>query len=189
MHAGLWAVVMALFIMSFIIQAFKIPSGSMEDTLLIGDHLFVNKFIYGLRMPYNKEKRVLTFKKPKRRDIVVFEYPLDTSKDYIKRCIGLPGETIEIKDKQVYINGEKLDEPYVYHNDPNTYPNGPYLPTNLKKRDNFGPVIIPRGEYFMMGDNRDFSSDSRVWGPLPHKYIKGEALVVYWPPSRMGLIK
>ncbi|MDA3793222.1 MAG: signal peptidase I [Elusimicrobia bacterium] len=189
MNAGLWAVVIALFVMSFIVQAFKIPSGSMEDTLLIGDHLFVNKFIYGLRIPFNKEKRFLTFKKPKRKDIVVFEYPKDPSIDYIKRCIGLPGETVLIKDKEVYINGEKLDEPYVYHKDPNIYPDEPYISDSRRRRDNFGPVIIPDGEYFMMGDNRDFSSDSRFWGPLPWKYVKGEALLNYWPPSRIGILK
>lgn len=189
MNAGLWAVVIALFVMSFIIQAFKIPTGSMEDTLLIKDHLFVGKFIYGIRVPFNKEKRVLRIKKPSRSEIVVFEYPKDPSKDYIKRCIGLPGDTVEIKNKKVYINGEMLDEPYAVHKDPKIYPNAMYVPNNIKDRDNFGPVIVPEGEYFMMGDNRDFSSDSRFWGPLPEKFIKGKALVKYWPPSRIGLIK
>ncbi|MFH1414729.1 MAG: signal peptidase I [Elusimicrobiota bacterium] len=189
MNAGLWAVVIALFVMSFIIQAFKIPSGSMEDTLFIGDHLFVNKFIYGIRIPFNKEKRILSFRKPNRGSIIVFEYPKDTSKDYIKRCIGLPGDTVEVRAKQVYVNGELLVEPYVVHKDPNIYPNTAYVSTNRANRDNFGPITVPKGEYFAMGDNRDFSSDSRFWGPLPEKYIKGKALVKYWPPSRIGLIR
>lgn len=189
MNAGLWAVVIALFIMSFIIQAFKIPSGSMEDTLLIKDHLFVNKFIYGLRVPFNKEKRYLMIRTPKRGDIVVFEYPKDTSKDYIKRCIGLPGDTLEIRDKQVYINGEPIKEPYKVHKDPNIYSNAAYVSVSRRNRDNFGPIIIPEAEYFMMGDNRDYSSDSRFWGPLQKKYVKGKALIKYWPPSRIGLIK
>ncbi|MGM0441586.1 MAG: signal peptidase I [Elusimicrobiota bacterium] len=188
-NAGLWAVVIALFVMSFIVQAFKIPSGSMRDTLQVGDHLFVNKFIYGIRLPFNKEKRILKFKEPERKEIVVFEYPPDPSKDYIKRCIGLPGETVQIKDKKVYINGKLLEEEYVTHKDPNTYRNAGYVPDNLRIRDNYGPKSIPEGKYFVLGDNRDFSSDSRYWGFLPEKYIKGEALFLYWPPSRMGFIR
>lgn len=189
MNAGLWAVVIALFVMSFIVQAFKIPSGSMENTLLIGDHLFVNKFIYGLRIPFNKEKRILVIKKPERGEIIVFEYPKDPSKDYIKRCIGLPGDTIEIIEKKVHINGKLLNEPYVIHKDPNVYPNTPFISKSKRNRDNFGPIVIPKKEYFVMGDNRDYSSDSRFWGPLPLKYLKGEAMFIYWIPSRIGLIK
>src|SRR3989339_343653 len=181
MNAGLWAVVIALFVMSFIVQAFKIPSGSMEDTLLIGDHLFVNKFIYGIRVPYKKEKRLLSLKQPKRGDIIVFEYPNDTSKDYIKRCMGLPGDIIEVKEKKLYINGKMMDEPYVVHKDPNIYANEPYISKEMRERDNFGPIVVPKDEYFCMGDNRDYSSDSRFWGPLPKKYLKGGAMVVYWP--------
>jgi signal peptidase I len=189
MNAGLWAVVIALFVMSFIVQAFKIPSGSMEDTLHIGDHLFVNKFIYGIRLPFAKEKRFLKFKEPKRGDIVVFEYPNDPSIDYIKRCIGLPGDTIEVKNKNVFVNGKQIEEPYVVHKDPNVYPNALYVSSSRRNRDNFGPVTVPEGEYFVMGDNRDFSSDSRFWGPMPKKYLKGKAMFKYWPLSRIGLIK
>ncbi|MFW6134650.1 MAG: signal peptidase I [Elusimicrobiota bacterium] len=189
MNAGLWAVVIALFVMSFIIQAFKIPSSSMEDTLLVRDHLFVNKFIYGLRSPFNKEKRFLVVKKPKRKDIIVFEYPNNPSKDYIKRVIGLPGERLVIKNKKVYINGELLKEPYAEHKDPNMYSNASYVSESRRKRDNFGPIVVPEEEYFVMGDNRDFSSDSRFWGPLPMRYIKGEAMFIYWPPSRIRIIK
>ncbi|MFC2061400.1 signal peptidase I [Elusimicrobiota bacterium] len=189
MNAGLWAVVIALFVMSFIIQAFKIPSGSMEDSLLIGDHLFVNKFIYGIRIPFKKEKRVIAIKKPQRGDVIVFEYPNDPSKDYIKRCVGIPGDKIEIRDKKIYVNGEIIEESYVVHKDPSIYPNAAYVSRSRRDRDNFGPIVVPEGEYFVMGDNRDYSSDSRFWGPLRQKYIKGEALFVYWPPSRIGLIK
>ncbi len=188
-NAGLWAVIIALFVMSFIVQAFKIPSGSMRDTLQIGDHLFVNKFIYGIRILWNKENRIFQFKSPNRKDIIVFEYPPEPSKDYIKRCIGLPGDTVKIEDKKVYVNGNLLKEPYVTHKDPNIYSNAGYIPENLRPRDNYGPVDIPDGKYFVLGDNRDFSADSRYWGLLPGEYIKGRALFKYWPPSRIGLIE
>lgn len=187
--SGLWAVVIALFIMTFFLQAFRIPSGSMEDTLLIGDHLLVKKFTYGYRNPLNWENRYLQFREPGRGDIVVFDYPEDTSYDYIKRLIGLPGEKLEIVDKQVFINGDPLEEPYTVFKDPNIYPNAAFISQHYRTRDNFGPIIIPEGEYFMMGDNRDSSADSRNWGPLPEKYIKGEALLRHWPPKRIGLIR
>ncbi len=189
MNAGLWAVVIALFVMSFIIQAFKIPSGSMEDTLRIGDHLFVNKFIYGIRVPFSGKNRVLEFREPQKGDLIVFNYPLDTSKDFIKRVIATGGQEIEIIDKQVYIDGEKITEYYVVHKDPNTYPRADYLPPDRRYRDNFGPFTVPEDTYFVMGDNRDFSSDSRSWGPLKHKYLKGKALLRYWPPARIGLLR
>jgi len=188
-ETGWSAILLASFIMYFFLQAFKIPSGSMRMTLLEGDHLFVNKFIYGIRVPYKKEKRLLSLKQPKRGDIIVFEYPNDTSKDYIKRCMGLPGDIIEVKEKKLYINGKMMDEPYVVHKDPNIYANEPYISKEMRERDNFGPIVVPKDEYFCMGDNRDYSSDSRFWGPLPKKYLKGGAMVVYWPPSRIGVIK
>ncbi|NLB34315.1 MAG: signal peptidase I [Elusimicrobia bacterium] len=187
--SGIWAVIIALFIMTFFLQAFRIPSSSMEDTLLIGDHLLVKKFTFGYRNPFDWDKRYLQFRIPKRGDIVIFNYPKDTSFDYIKRLIGEPGDEIEIVDKQVFINGEPLEEEYTKFTDPTIYSNAIYHPYQYRNRDNFGPIIVPEGEYFMMGDNRDASSDSRDWGPLPEKYIKGEALLKHWPPSRMGLIK
>lgn len=189
MDAGLWAVVIALFVMTFLIQAFRIPSGSMEDTLQVGDHLLVKKFTYGIRNPLNREQRFLRLREPSRGDIIVFDYPEDPSLDYIKRLVGLPGEKIEIVDKQVFIDGEPLEEPYVVHKDPSIYPNAAYVPYQNRTRDNFGPVVIPEGEYFMLGDNRDFSADSRSWGPLPERYIKGKALVRYWPVLRIGRIR
>lgn len=186
----LMAVILAFFIMTFIIQAFKIPSSSMYKTLQIKDHLFVVKFIYGTKIPFT-DKHIWPIREPQRRDIIVFKYPLEPKKDFIKRCIGLPGETIEIKDKVVYINGGKQDEPYTIYTDPySVYPkDAPYLTEQQRNRDNFGPLKIPEKHYFMMGDNRDRSLDSRFWGPLNRKYIKGKALFVYWPPKRIKIIK
>lgn len=207
-NTGLSALFYAFLIMYFFLQAFKIPSGSMKNTLLIDDHLFVNKIVYGVRLPIpefvednglikvgdNKYlnfemKRYIPLRKIKRGDIVVFQFPFDKSKDFIKRCMGLPGDKIEIKDKVLYVNDEPLDEPYVRHADQNIYMNNDYLPDALKNRDNFGPFIVPADHYFMMGDNRDESYDSRFWGPLPKDYVKGKALVIYWPPNRLRLVK
>ncbi|MCK4816638.1 signal peptidase I [bacterium] len=182
------AFVLALTIRTFVVQAFKIPSGSMMDTLFAGDYLFVNKFIYGTKVPFTN-KKILVFRKPKRGDIIVFKYPVDPKRNFIKRCIGLPGDTIEIRNKKVYINGEVLKEGYVVFKDQELYPNVDYLPKEYSQRDNFGPVVVPDNACFMMGDNRDSSYDSRFWGFLPDKNIKGKALIVYFPPKRMGLIK
>lgn len=176
------AIIIAIIIRAFLIQAFKIPTSSMEDTLLIGDHIIANKFIYGTTLIFKKEK-VLKFTQPKRGDVVIFRYPNDPKYMFIKRCIGVPGDKIEIKDKVVYVNGEKLDEPYVYHKDIRTFP-AQYTP-----RDNYGPVTVPENSFFVMGDNRDFSADSRFWGFLPHRYLRGKAWLVYWPPSRWRIIK
>ena len=164
------ALVLALFIRAFIVQAYKIPSGSMEDTLLIGDHILVNKFIFGPRIPFTN-KRFFNFRKPKRGEIIIFLEPGKEKKDFIKRVIGLPGETIEVKNRKVYINGNLLDEKqYARHS-------RPYFVPGL---DNYGPFEIPKDSYFMMGDNRENSSDSRVWGALPAELIKGRAFLIYW---------
>ena len=179
------AIIFALLIRSTIIQAFKIPSGSMENTLKIGDHLFVNKFIYNLQidLPLIPNIKILPVIKPKRGDIIVFVYPIDTKRDFIKRCIGVPGDIIEIKNKVVYVNNKPIEENYIIHK------NSIVFPAEFQPRDNFGPVIVPEGRYFMMGDNRDTSLDSRFWGFLEKKYIKGKALVIYWPILRIGLIR
>ncbi|MFQ5477547.1 MAG: signal peptidase I [Candidatus Binatia bacterium] len=166
------AILLALFIRAFVVQAFKIPSGSMLPTLQIGDHLLVNKFLYGLRVPF-VGGRILDFHTPERDDVVVFIYPKDKSKDFIKRVIGLPGETLEIRDKQVYINGEKIPDPFAFYGDQS-------LPRRRSQRDNFGPIKIPEGEVFVMGDNRDSSHDSRFWGTVPIDQILGKAFVLYW---------
>lgn len=176
------AIIIAIVIRTFIIQAFRIPTSSMEDNLLIGDHIIANKFIYGSYIPW-KDGHILKFTEPKRGDVVIFRYPENPKLMFIKRCIGLPGDVLEIKDKVVWINGKKLDEPYVFHKDFKTYP------SYLTARDNYGPFTVPAGTYFLMGDNRDNSSDSRFWGPLPEKYLRGKAWLVYWPPYRWRLIK
>lgn len=167
------AIFLALVIRSFIIQAFKIPSGSMIPTLLVGDHLLVSKFIYGIKIPIIN-KTVIKFKDPKRGDVIVFIFPLDHSKDFIKRVIGLPGDKIQIIDKKVYINGQLYPDPHAYHSDPRIYP------AEVSPRDNFGPVIVPPHKYFVMGDNRDSSYDSRFWGFVDREDILGKALIIYW---------
>ena len=163
------ALVLAFVIRTFVVQAFKIPSGSMLDTLLIGDHLLVNKFLYGTRIPFT-DKVILPLEDPQHGDVIVFEFPEDTSKDFIKRIIGQPGDVLEMKDKVVYRNGEKFDEPYIKHTDPGMQ----------ARRDNFGPITVPPGKYFVMGDNRDESYDSRFWGFVDKDKIRGKAWVIYW---------
>jgi signal peptidase I len=173
------AVVLALIIRTFIVQAFKIPSGSMEDTLLIGDHLLVSKFSYGIPLPFTDD-RFLELQLPERGDVIVFEFPEDRDKsyfdrrDFIKRVIGTPGDTIEVRNKKVYVNGELYTIPQEVHKEPSLV--GPqYGP-----RDNMGPVTVPPGHYFVMGDNRDRSYDSRFWGFVPMGNIKGKAFIKYW---------
>lgn len=167
------AVIMALIIKAFIVQAFKIPSGSMIPTLKIGDHILVNKFIYGVKIPFT-DKILIPFKKPYYGDIIVFKFPEDEKKDFIKRVVGLPGDTIEIKEKKVYINGKFVEELFAAHSDPMLYP------AVIQPRDNFGPVTVPEDSYFVMGDNRDFSLDSRYWGFVKLNKIRGKAFIIYW---------
>jgi signal peptidase I len=178
------AVVLALFIRTFVVQAFKIPTGSMEPNLLIGDHLLVNKLVFG---PYaaGLERTLLPMKEIRRQDVIVFKYPEDPERDFIKRVIGLPGEQVEVRHKRVYVNGHLLDEPYAHYLEA-----PPPVPRELEPggsqglsgdpRENYGPVTVPPKHYFVMGDNRDNSQDSRYWGFLPREYVKGRALVIYW---------
>lgn len=171
------AVILALFVRTWVVQAFKIPTGSMENNLLIGDHLLVNKFVFG-PAPLAIGRTLLPVRNPRRGDIVVFKYPEDPERDFIKRVIGLPGDTVELKAKKVYINGAAIDEPYVHFLIP---PSSDFQEvTSSDVRENFGPVTVPPNQYFVMGDNRDNSQDSRYWGFLPRDYIKGKALVIYW---------
>lgn len=166
------ALALAMFIRTFFVQAFKIPSGSMLPTLQIGDHLLVNKLLYGVRVPV-VGTRFLSFFEPERGDIIVFVYPEDRDKDFIKRIVGVPGDVIEIRQKQLYRNGKQVDrsiEPYAQ------YTKG--LEPGV--RDNFGPVTVPEGHVFVMGDNRDHSFDSRFWGFVPYEDIKGKAFIIYW---------
>jgi signal peptidase I len=171
-EALLVALVLALFIRSFIVQAFKIPSGSMLPTLQIGDHILVNKFLYGLRLPYPFEKMLIHWGQPARGDVIVFVYPRDPSKDFIKRVIAVAGDTIEIRHKQVYINGTKVDDSHAAFVDGGREIPGP--------RDNFGPVTVPQNKLFVMGDNRDASHDGRFWGFVDLDDIKGKAFLIYW---------
>jgi signal peptidase I len=173
LEAALWALVLTAVLRAFVIQAFRIPSESMRDTLLVGDFLFVNKFEYGPKIPFT-HVRLPGLHAPRRGDVIVFQFPQDPSKDFIKRCVATGGETVEIKEKQVYVNGRRLDEPYTRHTDPNIRPAG------FDFRDNFGPFTVPKGEMFMMGDNRDNSNDSRYWGTLPMDLVKGRAMFLYW---------
>jgi signal peptidase I len=163
---------------TFVVQAFKIPTGSMENNLLIGDHLIVNKFVFGPDGGFMRH--LLPMRDLHRGDIVVFKYPEDPERDFIKRVIGLPGETLEVKDKRVYINGTRLDEPYVHYLEPPQAPSEYHEVTSYDLRERYGPVKVPADKYFVMGDNRDNSQDSRYWGFLPREYVKGRALMIYW---------
>jgi len=167
------AVILALFIRTFVVQAFKIPSGSMKDTLLIGDHILVNKFIYGVKAPFFK-KTIIPINDPKRGDIIVFEFPEDPSKDFIKRVIGLPGDVVEIRNKKLVVNGKTVKDSHSIHKDPKIFP------ARLQPRDNLGPITVPEGKLFVMGDNRDFSYDSRFWGFVDLLAVKGKAFIIYW---------
>jgi signal peptidase I len=167
------AILLALVIRTYLVQAFKIPSGSMEDTLAIGDHLLVNKFIYGTKVPFS-DKRILKIRDPRRGDVIVFEYPEDPSKDFIKRVIGTPGDVVEEKDKKVYVNGKIYVNPHEVHKEKDV------IPKEMNPRDTFGPVTVPPGSFFVMGDNRDRSYDSRFWGFVSMDKIKGLAFIKYW---------
>ena len=199
------AVLLALIIRAYVVQAFKIPSGSMIPTLVIGDHILVNKFIYGVDLPFT-DGRSLIFRQPKREDVMVFSFPKnrdveecrsiakniktrfsnalsngdpsylfkDDCKDFIKRVVGVGGDIVEIKNKQVYINDIPLLEPYKIHKDPQVENE------DITNRDNFGPVTVPHGKFFAMGDNRDQSYDSRFWGFVDMNDIKGKAFIIYW---------
>jgi signal peptidase I len=173
------AVILALFIRTFVVQAFKIPTGSMENNLLIGDHLLVNKLIFGPTTT-RLERALLPVGGIKRGDVIVFKYPEEPDRDFIKRVIGLPGETLEVRDKKVYINGKPLEEPYVHFLQPPTASSEYSEVTSFDVRERYGPVVVPPDHYFMMGDNRDNSQDSRYWGFLSRDLVKGKALVIYW---------
>ena len=202
--------------MFFFLQAFKIPSASMRNTLLEGDNLFVNKIVYGVRLPF-MEHKLVKFNDIQRGDIIVFAFPADDKnqincgepqygRDFVKRVIALPGETVEIKDKQVFINGELMPpQPYEIYDNHNRAEVPAFIPQEEYQklwearelehhfgyylRDSFGPVTVPQGMYLGIGDNRDFSCDSRFWGPIPERNIKGKAWFIHWPPSRMGFIR
>jgi signal peptidase I len=176
-EAALWALVLTLFLRAFVIQAFRIPSESMRDTLLIGDFLFVNKFEYGPKIPFTNV-RLPGLRDPRPGDVIVFQFPQDPSKDFIKRAVATGGQTVEVRNKQLYVNGKSRKEPYAIHTDPSVRPGG------FDSRDNYGPFTVPADELFMMGDNRDNSNDSRFWGPLKMDLVKGRAMFLYWSWDR-----
>ncbi len=172
-EAAAIAVLLALFIRTFVVQAFKIPSGSMEPTLLVGDHILVNKFIYGIKLPFIR-KTIIPVSEPERGDVIVFIYPVDPSKDFIKRVIGIPGDKVEIIDEKLFIN----DRPYT--DDYGVYTKRSGHTANPGAKYNYGPVTVPENKYLVMGDNRDHSYDGRFWGFVPEPSIKGEAFLIYW---------
>jgi len=186
------AVAIALLLRAFVVEAFQIPSGSMIPTLEVGDHIFVAKFSYGLVVPFSN-KKIFEFRQPSRGDVIVFKYPQDPSVDYIKRVVGLPGEKLELRHNELFIDGRPMPREHVgpYHGSPEdrdselwheTLDSKPHeaLQDGSRMPQNFGPIVVPAGHVFVMGDNRDNSSDSRVWGPVAHDLIKGKALIVWW---------
>lgn len=190
--SGVIALILFFIIRSFLVEAFKIPTGSMENTLLVGDFLLVNKAVYGAEIPLTGI-RLPGYEKPERNDIVVFTPPHDPGKNYVKRLIGLPGDTLAMLNKVLYINGEPQVEPWVRHIDPHgdaTHPGmgwqRAYLVDGASRaeyratRDNWGPIVVPADRYLVLGDNRDNSEDSRYWGFIDREAIKGRPLIIYY---------
>ena len=172
------AVVFALFARTFLFQAFEVPSPSMEKTVLTGDRLLVNKFVYAPdQAPLS---RLLPRRSVRRGDILVFRFPEDPRRSFVKRVVALPGETVSIADKRVRVDGRELIEPYAFHSDDNTWSNDPSTSEEHRRRDQLPPTRVPDGAYFLLGDNRDDSSDSREWGPVPERNLVGRGLLVYW---------
>jgi len=167
---------LTLFLRQFVLQAFRIPSESMCDTLLVGDFLFVNKFEYGPKLPFT-HVRLPGYRKPHPGDVIVFDFPPDPSKQFIKRCVATGGQTVEIRHKDVWVDGVRRVEPYVKHISPTEEPEG------YTNRDNYRPPTVPPGQLFMMGDNRDNSYDSRFWGPVDMDLVKGHAMFTYFSTS------
>ncbi len=178
-EAILVAVIFALFTRTFLFQAFQVPTASMEKNILVGDHLIVNKFIFAPHAPSFLD-RILPYRPVKRGDVLVFKFPEDPRRDFIKRTVALPGETVEIRDKMISVEGVRLDEPQVYHSDDRIWPDDPALPDSYRRRDQAHPFTVPPGSFFALGDNRDNSYDSRFWGAVPAANLKGRAVFVYW---------
>jgi signal peptidase I len=176
LESFLIAVILALFVRTWVFQAFKIPSGSMEPNLQIGDHLIVNKMEFA---PTARaiERALLPHRDVRRGDVIVFKYPEDPERDFIKRVIGLPGDRVELRNKRVLINGQPLEDPHAYYLEPPSA-GRPARPSDV--REEYGPVTVPDRQFFVMGDNRDNSQDSRYWGFLPASYVKGRALFIYF---------
>lgn len=165
---------------TFVVKTFFIPSASMEDTLLIGDHLFVNRFIYGAASS-TVEHSILPQRPVERGDIVIFRSPERPRVDMVKRCVALPGDEVRVVEKGLYINGDWVDDDaYTWHRDPRVFADSSAVPDSARRRDNFGPFVVPEDHYFCLGDNRDQSYDSRFWGPVPAHFVKGRAFLIYW---------
>ena len=171
------AILIALFIRAFVVQAFKIPSSSMEPTLLVGDHILVNKFIYGIKIPFTNYK-LFPYRKPQRGDTIVFIYPKDTSKDFIKRVIGTEGEKVEISRNKIYVNNRPIDDPWGQYSERSDWTR------YLQQMERYGPVIVPKDSLFVLGDNRDNSQDSRFWGFVKVDAVKGKAFIIYFSWNR-----
>lgn len=181
------AAIIALIVRSFFIQAFKIPSSSMEPTLLIGDHLLVNRLSYIVKVPFT-DIVLANLGSPKAGDVIVFRFPSDTSKDFIKRVIAVGGDTVEIRDKLVYVNGKKAHDPHAFFQDAMS------VPAHLSPKDYLGPITVPKDHFFVMGDNRDRSLDSRFWGFVSREHLVGRALILYFsidgnPDSVLGYVR
>jgi signal peptidase I len=181
LDALLLAILLATFARTFVVQAFRIPTASMEHNLVVGDHVLVNKFVFApTRSEW--ERRLLPVRPVRRGDVVVFRFPPDPLRDFVKRCVGLPGDRLRLRAKRLFLNGVPRDEPYAHFADPRVLPNTPFLDeyTYFQQRDHMGPTMVPPEHYFVLGDNRDFSHDSRFWGTVPAEAIKGRAFLVYW---------
>lgn len=168
-----------LLIRAVVVEATVVPTGSMQNTILIGDHLFLDKILYGPQIPFT-DIHLPAIKQYKRDDVIAFRYPVDPSVVFVKRLIGMPGDTIQIIQKQLYVNGKLVHEPCVIHRDSQIYPDSEWIPREARIRDNFGPVTVPPDHYFALGDNRDESLDGRYWGFVPKENMVGEPMFIYW---------
>jgi signal peptidase I len=181
-EAFVMALILAILIRGFFVQAFKIPSSSMVPTLLIGDHILVSKFVYGLRVPFT-DIRWPRFFSPERGDVIVFIYPVERAKDFIKRVVAVAGDKVEMREKKLFVNGEEVNDTHGKHLEPNI------VPPSISPRDTFGPIMVPEGRLFVMGDNRDRSLDSRFWGFVPVKDVRGKAFLIYYSAERFPNIR
>ena len=178
-EAACVAVVLALYVRTFLFQAFEVPTPSMEKTVLVGDHVFVNKFVFAPHFGGALE-RWLPYRPVRRGDVFVFKYPVSPERDFIKRVVGVPGDIVAIRDKELFVNGRRQSEPRVFHSDGLVRADDPLIAVSYRRRDQVPPTTVPAGAYFVLGDNRDDSNDSRFWGPVPASLVKGKALFVYW---------
>jgi signal peptidase I len=184
LDAILVAVVLALFVRTFLVQAFVVPTPSMEKTVLAGDHVVVNKFVFG-PSAVGRLDRLLPRRPVRRGDLIVFKFPEDPRRDFVKRAVALAGDAVEIRSKQVFVNGNPEPGTAAFHSEARVWPDDPELPEALRRRDQVPLLVVPPGTHFALGDNRDNSYDSRFWGPVPAGNLKGRPLFVYWsyPPG------